>query len=109
MAAVLGLRGSGAFTTDERPKNWREMILYLFPNGEAPLTALLSMLKSQPTDDPSFNWWEKRLPGQRLQVNGNQASSVTNIVVYGTGLGPANTGNFPMAAAVNGGAKDAVL
>ena len=45
MAATLGLRGSGAFSSDERPQNWREKILQLFPNGEAPLTALVSMLR----------------------------------------------------------------
>ena len=89
MAAVLGLRGSGAFTSNERPQNWREMILHLFPNGEAPLTALLSMLKSQPTDDPQYNWWEKRLPTQRMVVNGAQASGI-------------------IAIAVTSGAKDAV-
>ena len=49
MAAILGLRGSGDFTADERPKNWREMILYLNPNGEAPLTAFASLLKSEGT------------------------------------------------------------
>jgi hypothetical protein len=81
MAATLGLRGSGNFSSDERPQNWREMILYLFPNGEAPLTALLSMLKSQPTDDPQYNWWEKRLPTQRLLVSGTQALGITNLLV----------------------------
>lgn len=55
MAAVLGLRGTGDFSTDERPKNWRETLLYLFPNGDAPLTALLAKMKSEATDDPEFN------------------------------------------------------
>jgi hypothetical protein len=68
MAAFLGLRGSGDFTTDERPTNWREMILYLNPNGEAPLTGLLSLLASEGTDDPQFNWWEKELPTQRMAL-----------------------------------------
>ena len=81
MAATLGLRGSGAFSSDERPQNWREKILQLFPNGEAPLTALVSMLRSQPTTDYSFNWWEKRLPTQRLQVNGAQTAGDTAIEV----------------------------
>lgn len=102
MAATLGLRGTGNFTADERPQNWREMILYLFPNGEAPLTALLSMLKSQPTDDPQYNWWEKRLPTQRLLVNGNQGSGVVvlNVVagakdcVMGTILYEESTGEI---------------
>lgn len=90
MPAFLGLRGTGTFTADERPKNWREMILLLFPNGEAPLTAVLSKLRSQPTDDPEYNWWEKRLPLQRFQVTGAQT-------------------NVDTAIEVLSGAKDAVL
>ena len=81
MAAVLGMRGSGNFSTDERPKNWREAIMLLFPNGEAPLTAILSMLKSEITNDPEYNWWEKRLPTQRFQVNGAHGAGVTTIAV----------------------------
>lgn len=30
--------------------------LMLFPNGEMPLTALLSKLSAQGTDDAEFNW-----------------------------------------------------
>lgn len=89
MAAILGMRGTGNFTADERPKNWREKLLHLFPNGEAPLTAVLSMLASEGTDDPEFNWWEKRLPLQRMQVNGAQT-------------------NVDTAIEVDAGAKDAV-
>lgn len=81
MAAVLGLRGSGAFSSDERPKSWREMILYLFPNGEAPLTALTSLLKSEGTDDPEYNWWDKRLPTQRMIANGAHTDAATTITV----------------------------
>ncbi len=53
----LGMRGTGDWVTDQRPKNWREQILYLYPNGHAPLTAIMSMLSSQSVDDPEFNWW----------------------------------------------------
>src|SRR3990167_11046330 len=81
MAATLGLRGSGDFSTDERPKNWREKILQLFPNGEAPLTALMSKTRNQPTTDAEFNWWEKRLPIQRMKVNGAHAAGATAITV----------------------------
>jgi hypothetical protein len=37
--------------------NWRQQILYLYPNGMAPLTAILSMLGSESVDDPQFHWW----------------------------------------------------
>jgi len=53
---ILGLRGTGSFTvTGQRPENWREAILRLYPNGKAVLTALLAMLKSEKTDDPIFH------------------------------------------------------
>lgn len=81
MPAILGLRGTGDFTADERPKNWREMLLYLFPNGEAPLTALSSMGKSQGTDSVEYSWWEKRLPTQRMRVNGTHTAAATTITV----------------------------
>jgi hypothetical protein len=66
--AFLGMRGNGDWTTDQRPKNWREKVLFLYPNGDAPLTAILSMMKSEPTDDPEFNWWTKSLATQAAAV-----------------------------------------
>lgn len=53
----LGMRGNGDWVTDQRPLNWRQQILYLYPNGMAPLTAILSMLGSESVDDPQFHWW----------------------------------------------------
>ena len=53
----LGMRGTGDWVTDQRPKNWRQQILKLYPNGSAPLTAMLSMMGSSSVDDPEFNWW----------------------------------------------------
>jgi hypothetical protein len=67
---VLGMRGAGSFAADERPQNWRQMILLMFPNGDAPLTALLSKLAEDPTDDPRFHWFEKGLPVQRARLRG---------------------------------------
>ena len=55
MAAFNGMRGTASWVTDQRPKNWREMILRLYPNGSAPLTAILALLKSERTSDPEFN------------------------------------------------------
>jgi len=53
----LGMRGTGDWVADQRPKNWRQQILKLYPNGMAPLTALLSMMSSSKVDDPQFYWW----------------------------------------------------
>lgn len=66
--AIAGLRGTGDMGTDERPKNFREMILWRSPQGMAPLTALLSKMQSESTDDPEFSWWEEELNQVRLQI-----------------------------------------
>lgn len=82
MAAILGLKGTGAFAVNiERPYNWREMILYLFPNGEAPLTALMSKLKSEATDDSQFHWFEKNLPGQSFLIYSTLGSGDAVVVI----------------------------
>lgn len=54
MSSFLGMRGNGDWVTDQRPKNWRETILFLYPNGSMPLTAIMSKMKSEKTDDPQF-------------------------------------------------------
>lgn len=59
--AIAGLRGTLDWGTDERPKNFREMILWRNPNGQAPLTALMSKMKSEAVDDPEFSWFEEEL------------------------------------------------
>ena len=69
LSAIAGLRGTGDWGTDERPKNFREMILWRRPNGSAPLTALLSRINSVKLDDPEFAHWEEELNAIRLQVN----------------------------------------
>ncbi len=79
--AVAGLRGTGDWGTDERPKNFREMILWRNPNGSAPLTALMSKMRSDPTDDPEFSWWEEELSPIRLLVNGAVVTAATTVVI----------------------------
>lgn len=76
--AIAGLRGTGDWATDERPKNFREMILWRNPNGMAPLTALLSKMKSESTDDPEFAWYEEELNALRLTVVGTTPGSAGN-------------------------------
>ena len=70
MAAFLGMRGTGDWVANQRPENWREMILFLYPNGKAPLTAIMAMMGSEKTDDPIFHWWERALPDQRATITG---------------------------------------
>jgi hypothetical protein len=64
----LGMRGTGDWATNQRPENWRETILYLYPNGTALLTGILSKLSDEKTDDPVFHWWTKALPSQAADL-----------------------------------------
>lgn len=73
--ASLGLRGSGNFGAVEREQNWRAGIGLIFPNGDAPLTAFLSRMAEEPTDDPQYHWFEKTVPLQRAMIRGASASN----------------------------------
>ena len=64
-----GLRGTGSFGTDERPKEFREMILWMQPNGNAPLFALTSKARTETLSDPEFAWWEETQTICRVLVN----------------------------------------
>lgn len=81
MTAVAGLRGTGSFGTDERPKNFREMIQFLNPNGDTPLFGLTSKVKKRTVDDPEYAWWDEPNDLVRLQVNGSHTSGLTLINV----------------------------
>lgn len=62
--AIPGLIGSGDWSSDERPLNWRQGVLRMYPNGDAPLTAILSKFRNESVNDPEFNWWTKSLETQ---------------------------------------------
>lgn len=79
--AVAGLRGTGDWAADERPKDYREMILFRNPTGSAPIFALTSKAKKRVVTDPEFFWWDESNDIVRLQVNGAVSDSVTTIVV----------------------------
>ena len=78
MAAIAGMRGTGDWGTDERPKSFRETILWRSPNGQTPLTALMSKMKSESVNDPEFAWWEEELNALRLTVNYTTGYSTTD-------------------------------
>lgn len=67
--AIQGVRGTGEFGTDFRPKNYRELFTLLEPNGNAPLNALLSFGSSESTDDPEYKNFRDELPDRTLTVN----------------------------------------
>lgn len=81
MSGVAGLRGTGNWGTDERPKNFRSGILRFNPNGTAPIFALTGKAKKRTVDDPEFSWWCEGNTQIRLQVNGALAAGDTLITV----------------------------
>ena len=81
MAAVAGLRGSGDWAADERPKDFRSMILWRNPNGDAPLTALLSRAAKDKPADPEFFWWDEPNDIVRLQTATTVNSTATTLTV----------------------------
>ena len=89
--SIQGLRTTSDFATDERPKNWREGILLLQPNGTAPLTALTSAMKKRSVDDPEFYWWEKSMSSRRAALGANVADAasgtLTTVTLVSGGLG----------------------
>lgn len=93
MSAFLGMRGNGDWVPDQRPKNWRETILFLYPNGSMPLTAIMSKMKNEKTDDPEYNWWTKNLP--------TQSATITAGTIY--------TDAILATAYVNGGVAGSIL
>lgn len=78
---VAGLRGTGDWGADERPKNFREGVLRYNPNGTAPILALTSKAKKRTTDDPEFIWWAEGNAMVRLQINGALGVGDTLITV----------------------------
>ena len=83
MAAVQGLRGTGEFSVDFRPKNYRELFTLLEPNGNAPLNALLAMGSSESTDDPEYKNFRDELPDRKMKINngGGYNASATTVVI----------------------------
>ena len=86
MAGFLGMRGTGDWATDQRPKNWREVVLYEYPNGSAPVTAVMSKLGSEKVDDPEFNWWTKTLPTQAATITGKYTDAAMSSAYVSGGV-----------------------
>ena len=88
----LGMRGTGDWVADQRPMSWRQNILYLYPNGMTPLTAILSMMGSKKVTDPQFHWWTEQIGSVSGAITGiftvpdlsvpYVAGGVANDVVY---------------------------
>lgn len=82
----LGMRGTGDWVADQRPLNWRQQILKLYPNGMAPLTAILSMINSESVDDPQFHWWTQEQTAVGGAVSGIYTLPDLSIAYAGAGV-----------------------
>lgn len=94
--AIQGLRGTGQFDTDHRPRNYRELFTLLEPNGNAPLNALLAMGQSESTDDPEYKNFRDELPDRTMTVNGAIADAVTTAITIDAG----DENKFAVAGAI---------
>lgn len=81
-----GMRGTGDWTNDERPKNFRETILYFAPNGQVPLTAITSKGRSRRVDDPEFSWYSKAMSDQGGTVAGVYSDVALTVPLTGVAL-----------------------
>lgn len=99
---ILGLLHTESSGID-RLKNFRRTVFYNYPNGSAPLVALLSMLKEESTNDPEFSIYEKRLPEQRTVT-----ASANAIGPFTTAGGNVDLGN-PFNIAENDAARVKVV
>lgn len=80
--AILGLRDTKSYgDAGFRWENFRQLILYSFPNGSAPLTAVLALLESEGTNDPKYNWFSKNMATRRTAANANYTNVAASIVV----------------------------
>lgn len=120
MPAIQGLRGTGEFTVDFRPKNYRELFTLLEPNGTAPLQALLSMASSEETNDPEYKHFRDELPNRTVSVPAGVNSAAVSItlgtdanntpfVVAGTLLFNPATGETMRVTAYNNGTNVATI
>jgi hypothetical protein len=81
MSGIAGLRGTGDWGTDERPKDFRESILFYSPNGSAPIFALSSKAGKKTVSDPEYAWWAESNTLIRVVNSGSLLSTDTTITV----------------------------
>ena len=77
-APTLGMRGTHTWTDSELPRGYRAGLLYLRPNGKAPLTAMISKLRKVKESQSHFHWFSKKLQykGCDVDVTGDSLAAV---------------------------------
>jgi len=100
MSAFLGMSKVSDWATGARPKNYREMILWLYPNGRAQLTALTSLMKKEVLSDYEYNWYTQTFPTQTATYTAGEIYTGPGITNAYTGSGvEGQTLNVKMAEA----------
>jgi hypothetical protein len=94
--AILGLLNTESFSS-QRFTNIRQKVFYFYPNGAAPLIGLLSILKTEESNDQKFSWYEKRLAEQR----GTTAANTTGAYITTAGSPGSDAAN-PFTVAADG-------
>jgi Family of unknown function (DUF5309) len=80
MSGVAGLRGTGDWGTDERPKDFRENILFFNPNGESPIFALTAKAGKRVVKDPEFAWWCEGNALVRVQTTSTTVAATDTLI-----------------------------
>jgi hypothetical protein len=62
MAIFIGMKGTGDFEPNQIPESWNEAVLMWWPNGDTPITAMLSKLQTKVVDSYIWNWWTEEMP-----------------------------------------------
>jgi hypothetical protein len=81
MSGIAGLRGTGDWGTDERPKDFRESILFYNPNGTAPIFALTGKAGKKTVTDPQFFWWSEPNTLWRAVTSGTLLATDTTVTI----------------------------
>lgn len=113
MASILGLTSGKTFADNPTfySLNDRRRVFRAFPNGGAPLTGLLSLTDTEPTDNPTFGWWEKRFEDIKTVLTasawsgGNFPFSLNNSASAGSPLTNATDSTLYISVASTDGFK----
>ena len=97
-APTLGMRGTHTWTANEKPDSFHEMILWLYPNGAAPLTAMLSKLKKVKESEPHFHWWTSKLPDKGITIASVYTDAALTTPVSAGAVGAGSVLYVPLSA-----------
>jgi len=69
---LFGMVGTGNWQTDAEEPSWREGILYYWPNGPMPLTAMMSKVPTESITAPVHHWWVQAPPPHGGAITPNE-------------------------------------